>query len=97
MPNAQYRSAVKTLMKSLTDYYGNADFSATAAVSMMGKLMHFSGPVHASTPTTNAGSDNHIDKNNNNFPLNLPHSMLAELFLLFRRSGLNSTRLKGYR
>ena len=83
MPNAQHKSAVKTLMKSLTDYYGNADLSATAAVSMRGEFMHFSGPVHASTSTTNAGGDDHTDSNaNSHFPPNSPHSILAELFLL---------------
>ena len=83
MPNAQYRSAVKTLMKSLTDYYGNADLSDTAAVSTIGKFMHSSGPVHTSTPTPNAGGDNNTDSNaNSRFPPNLPYSILAELFLL---------------
>ena len=83
MPNAQYRNAVETLMKSLTDYYGNADFSDTAAMSTRGKFMHFNGPVHTSTPTTNAGGDDHTDSNaNSHFQPNSPHSILAELFLL---------------
>ena len=98
MSNGQYRDALKTLLKSLTDYYGAAVFPDTAHVSRLAELVDFNGLLCSPTSTNNAGGDNHTDSNDNShFPLNLPHSMLAELFLLFRRSGLNSTRLKGYR